>query len=458
MDNRRTMGRRGFLRTAAALGAGMTMANAMTARAYRRIMGANERVNVAIIGAGGHGGRNLGVVAGRMDPGYGAYAERVTGAHIAALCDVDLRAEGPRNPPPAVAFAEYEDAAKYHDYRKMLEEMEVDIDAVVVSTPNHSHAPASVMAMRMSKHVYCEKPGAHSVFEARVMAETASQQGVATQLGTQVHASENFRRIVELVRAGAIGDVSAFHIWHRSGSPARDRPTDRPPVPEDLHWDLWLGPAPRRPYHPDYIPTRWHRWWDFGGGSQLGNMGCHFMDLPFWALDLRHPSTIEAEGPEPHPETAPGALHVRYAFERSGGGAPITLTWTHGDNAPTVFAENDLPGWAWGVFVGSEGMLLANYERHELLPEEKFADYQRPEPGIPPSVGHQQEWINACRGEGGTLCHFGYSMRITETVLLGNVAHRSGRKLEWNAERFAIENDHTAEGFLQRGYRPGWTL
>ncbi len=456
--NERTLGRRGFLQSAAALSVGAGIAAAMPARSYRRIAGANERVNVAIIGAGGHGGRNLGTVAGRMDPDYGEYAERVTGAHIAALCDVDLRPEGPRNPPAAVAFDAYPDAAQYRDYRKMLDDMESEIDAVVVSTPNHTHAPASVMAMRMGKHVYCEKPGAHSVFEARVMSEVASEQGVATQLGTQVHASENFRRIVELIRAGAIGEVSACHIWHRSGTPSRDRPTETPAVPDKLDWDLWLGPAPYRPYHPDYIPTRWHRWWDFGGGSQFGNMGCHFMDLPFWALDLQHPATIEAEGPAPHPETAPGKLHVRYTFEPKNGGTPITLTWTHGSEAPAVFAENNLPEWAWGVFVGSEGMLLANYEQRKLFPEEKFADYEPPDRTIPPSVGHQQEWIDACRGQGETLCSFDYSMRITETMLLGNVAHRSGRRLDWNAERFTIENDLTAEGFLKRGYRPGWTL
>ncbi|MFP4192260.1 MAG: Gfo/Idh/MocA family protein [Candidatus Hydrogenedentota bacterium] len=450
--NKRTMERRTFLKAGAALGAGWT------ALSYSRVAGANERVNLAFIGVGGMGGSNLAIISGRRNPDYAPHAERVTGAHIAALCDVDLRREGPRSPTPAEAFDAYPDAAKYHDYRKMLDEMERDIDAVVVSTPNHSHAPASVTAMRMGKHVYCEKPGAHSVYEARVMADVAREQGVATQLGTQVHSSENFRRVVELIQAGAIGEVTACHIWLRSGTPSTGRPVDTPSVPADLHWDLWLGPAPRRPYHPTYIPTQWHRWWDFGGGIQLGNMGCHYMDLPFWALDLRHPSTIEADGPEPHPETAPGRLHLRWIFDRGEEKPPITLTWTHGGEPRAVFAEQDFPEWTWGVFVGDKGMLLANYSQHQLWPPEDFEGYEPPEPSIPPSVGHRQEWINACKGEGEPLSHFGYSMAISETVLLGNVAYRSGRKLEWNAQQFTIDNAHEAEGFLQRGYRPGWTL
>ena len=456
--SKRALTRRTFLKAGAALGAGWAASRGWTALSYSRVAGANERINLAFIGVGGFGGTNLAIMAGEQDPIRGEYAERVMGAHVAALCDVDLRREGPRSPTAAQSFDAHPDAAKYHDYRKMLDEMERDIDAVVVSTPNHHHAPASVTAMRMGKHVYCEKPGAHSVYEARVMAEVARNEGVTTQLGTHAHATETYRRVFELIQAGAIGEVSACHIWLRSGASSTDRPTDTPSVPEDLHWDLWLGPAPHRPYHPTYIPTQWHRWWDFGGGIQLGNMGCHYMNLPFWALGLRHPSTIEADGPEPHPETAPGRLHLRYVFERGEDKPPITLTWTHGSEPRAVFAEHNFPEWAWGVFVGDKGMLLASYDRHQLWPEADFEDYEAPEPSIPPSVGHRQEWINACKGEGEPLSHFEYSMPITETVLLGNVAYRSGRKLEWNAEEFRVDNAHEAEGFLQRGYRPGWTL
>lgn len=457
---KRGLGRRDFLKTAGPLALGLTASRSLSARSYARVRGANERLHVALIGVGGRGGRNLAVVSGRAEPRFAKDPKKVTGTQIVALCDVDLRREGPRNPAAAVAFEDFPEAARFHDYRRMFDRMHADIDAVLISTPNHVHALAAVTAMRLGKHVYTEKPGAHSVYEARTMARVAAEQKVATQFGTQVHSSENFRRIVELVQAGAIGEVTAFHIWLRRPREEgeEDRPIERPPVPAELHWDLWLGPAPYRPYHPTYLPTRWHHWWDFGGGF-LGNMGCHYMDLAFWALDLRYPVTVEAEGPQPpHAEKAPSSQHVRYRFPARGARPAVTLTWTHGPKPPLIFAEHNFPDWAWGVFVGSQGMLLASYPRHQLWPEKRFADYPPPEPSIPPSVGHHQEWVNACKEQGRTLCSFEYSMPISETVLLGNVAYRSGCKLEWDAEAMKISNAHEAEGYLRRGYRPGWTL
>jgi predicted dehydrogenase len=425
--------RRRFLGAVGAGGAGLLiLGDSRSARSYQ----ANEKLNLAIIGAGGRGRSNLGGVAGE---------------NIVALCDVDERRA-------ADAFAKYPQAKKYHDYRKLLDEMERHIDAVVISTPNHIHAPASVTAMRMGKHVYCEKPGAHSVFEARTAAQVAAEQQVATQLGTQIHATENFRRIVELVQGGAIGEVRECHIWLRSGRGGHgDRPTETPPVPPELKWNLFLGPAPERPYHPTYVPHGWHWWWDFGGG-ELGNIGCHYLDLPFWALDLTHPDSIEAEGPPPHAESTPNRQHVRYEFPARDSLPPVTLTWTHGSQAPPIFAENKFPDWAWGVFVGSEGMLLVSYPKRMLWPEKKFADYTPPEPSIPPSIGHHQEWIAACKTGSPTTCHFGYSSRITETVLLGNVAYRTGKKLEWDAGNLQVTNISAANDLLRRDYRPGWTL
>lgn len=452
--NRARMGRRTFItRSGMAVAAGLAAGYGLNARSYARVAGSNERMNLAVIGVGGRGRRNLDVLSGREHTRHGEFAQQVTGTHIAALCDVNMHRAGN-------AFEAYPDAAKYHDYRTMLDEMHADIDAVVVSTSDHSHAPASVAAMRMGKPVFCEKPGAHSVREARVMAEVAKEQGVATQLCTQANATENIRRVVELIRAGAIGEVSAFHIWERTGASSVEIPTESHPEPDHLHWDLWLGPAPWRPYHPDYVPRGrgWQLMWDFAGG-QLTNMGCHYFNWGFWALGLRHPLTIEAEGPAPpHSYTVPQRLHVRYTFARDEGEAPVTVTWTHGDEPRTVFAEHNLPGWAWGVFVGDKGMLLVSYSEHRLMPEEQFEGFEPPEPSIPPSVGHYMEWIKACRGEGEALCHFGYSMPITEAVLLGNVAYRSGRKLEWNAESFSFDNAIEADGFLQRGYRPDWRL
>lgn len=422
--------RRGFLGTAALGGAGLLMSGRSWGSS------ANEKLNLAIIGAGGRGSANISEVAGE---------------NIVALCDVDERRA-------ADSSGRYPLAKKYHDFRRLLDEMDQQIDAVVISAPNHIHAPASVMAMRMGKHVYCEKPGAHSVSEARTAAQVADQQKVATQLGTQIHASENYRRVVELIRGGTIGEVRECHIWLRSTrGDAGDRPAEMPPVPPELQWDLFLGPAPERPYHPMYVPHGWHWWWDFGGG-EIGNMGCHYLDLPFWALELDHPLTVEAEGSSLHLESAPSRQYVRFEFASRGDLPPVTLTWTHGPESPRIFADSKLPDWAWGVFIGSEGMLLVSYDQRMLWPEEKFADYVPPEPTIPPSVGHHQEWIDACKTGSETSCHFGYSSRITEAVLLGNVAYRCGTKIEWDAAGLSVPNVLQADELLRRDYRPGWVL
>jgi len=427
------IGRRRFLAGATAGSASLLiLRDSRSARGYQ----ANEKLNIAVIGAGGRGAANLAEVASES---------------IVALCDVDERRA-------VNSFRRFPLAKVYHDYRKLLDEMEQQIDAVVVSTANHVHAPASVTAMRMGKHAYCEKPLSHSIYEARVAAQVAAEKQVATQMGTQIHATDNYRRIVELIRAGAIGQVRECHCWLRGGGSAGDRPTETPPVPEGLHWDLWLGPAPYRPYHPCYVPHDWHYWWDFGGGA-FGNMGCHYLDLAFWALELRHPATIEAEGPPPHPESTPAWEHVRYEFPARGDRPPVMLTWTHGSaKKPPVFEQNELPTWAWGVFVGTDGMLLASYPQRMLWPQEKFAEYQPPEPSIPPSIGHHQEWIAACKTGSATTCNFDYSGAVTETVLLGNIAYRVCEKLEWNGANMRFTNNDNANAYLKREYRSGWTL
>jgi len=432
----RGVNRRDFLKASGLAGAGLLLLpDSRTAFGYS----ANEKLNIAIIGAGGRGRANI---AG------------VSHQNIVAMCDADERRA-------AEPFDAYPDVPKFYDYRRMLDAMDNRIDAVVISAANHVHAPASIMAMRMGKHVYCEKPGAHTVHEARVARQVAAEQQVATQLGTQIHASDNYRRIIELIRAGAIGQVHECHLWNRQGRGDRgDRPGETPPVPEGLAWDAFLGPAPQRPYHPTYVKGsggNWHWWWTFGGG-ELGNMGCHYFDLPFWALELTHPTSIEADGPAPHPESTPARQEVTYRFPARGNHPAVTLTWAHGAQPPPVFEEHDFPDWAWGVFVGSKGMLLVNYGRHMLWPEEKFADYQPPEPSIPSSPGHYEEWITACKGGHPANCHFGYSSPITEAVLLGNVAYRTGQRLDWDAQNFLITNAAEANDLLRRTYRPGWEL
>ncbi len=424
--------RRHFLSGVTASGAGLLiLGNSRSARSYQ----ANDKLDIAVIGAGGRGAENL---------------KEVAGENIVALCDADeRRASG--------SFAKYPQAKVYYDYRRLLDELGGQIDAVVVSTPNHVHAPASVTAMRMGKHAYCEKPLSHSIYEARVAARVAAEQKVATQMGTQIHATDTYRRIVELVRGGAIGTVRECHCWLSGGRGAGDRPPDTPPVPAGLHWDAWLGPAPERPYHPCYVPHDWHYWWDFGGG-EFGNMGCHYLDLAFWALDLRHPATIEAQGPPPHRESTPTVEHVRYEFAARGSQPPVLLTWTHGPQPPPVFEQHAFPKWAWGVFVGSAGMLLVNYSQYLLWPQDQFAGYRPPEPSIPRSPGHHLEWIAACKTGSPTTCNFDYSGAVTETVLLGNLAYRVGRKLEWDAAGMKFPNCPEADQYLQREYRAGWTL
>ena len=424
--------RREFIRKSAA--GGTALAIAMPALADTA--SANEKLNVAVVGVAGRGAGNLGGVSNQ---------------NIVALCDVDDNRLGGA----AVRFPK---AKTYNDFRKMLDEMDKQIEAVVVSTPDHCHAPASVMAMKMGKHCYCEKPLTHNVHEARVAAELAAKNKLATQMGTQIHATDNYRRVVELVQAGAVGPVTDVHVWCGKGWGGGERPTDTPPVPKNIHWDLWLGPAPYRPYHPLYMPGQWRRWWDFGNGT-LGDMACHYMDLPFWALKLRHPVTVEVEGAEVHPETCPLALTVRYEFPGRDDMPPVNFTWYDGSYRPSVLKEKGLPEWGSGVlFIGREGMLLADYGRRQLYPEAKFADYQPPEPTIPDSIGHHQEWIVACKTGSPTTCNFDYSGALSEAVLLGNVAYRAGQKLQWDAKNLKATNCPEADRYLRREYRPGWTL
>jgi len=397
---------------------------------------ANEKLGIAIIGVAGQGEYNLNNV----------FASET----IVALCDVDEnRAAAARNRFPKATF--------HTDFRRLFDQK--DIDAVVISTPDHTHAPATVMALKAGKHVYCEKPLTHSVYEARVVAETAVKMKRATQMGTQIHAGPNYRRVVELIKSGAIGPVREAHCWVGGAWVGADRPQDTPPIPAGLHYDLWLGPAPYRPYHPTYMPANWRGWWDFGGGT-LGDMGCHHMDLAYWALDLTHPLTVEAEGPPVHPESAPPWLRVRYEYPARGSQPPVRLTWWHGEkNRPPQFAEGKLPEWGNGtLFVGEKGMLLADYDKHVLLPQKDFEGFKRPDPFIPNSIGHHNEWIRACKTGSPTTCNFTYSGALTEAVLLGNVAYRSGKKLQWDPKHLKITNAPDAERFLRREYREGWAL
>jgi len=325
-----------------------------------------------------------------------------------------------------------------------------EFDAVVVSSTEHTHAFATLPALQRKKHVYCEKPLTHSVREARLITEAAKKAGVATQMGTQIHAGGNYRRVVELIQAGAIGPVSQAHVWvsrawgrqsqedakqHKDLLWSSERPKEDMPVPRGLDWELWLGPAPQRPFHSVYVPgPRWYRWWDFGGGT-MSDLGAHWIDLPFWALKLDAPLAVEAAGPPAHPEIAPASMSATFHYPARGDMPPVTLTWHQGTLKPEPWMEKKIPQWGNGVlFVGSKGMLLADYGKHVLLPEKDFADYKRPEKSIPDSLGHHAEWLHACKTGAATTCPFSYSGLLTEANHLGNVAypgrqaHRVGRE------------------------------
>jgi predicted dehydrogenase len=354
------------------------------------------------------------------------------------------------------ARPQFPGAKFYTDFRRLLDQK--GLDAVVIATPDHTHAPATLRALRAGLHVYCEKPLTHTVAEARLVAETASRHKRVTQMGTQIHAGSNYRRVVELIQSGAIGPVREVHSWCDKAWTGGNRPKETPPVPEGLHYDLWLGPAPYRPYHPTYIPFFWRGWWDFGGGT-LADMACHYLDLPFWALGLRHPASVAAEGSPVHAESAPEWLIVHYEFSARGSLPPVKLTWYHGDRRPHHFEDGKLPSWGNGVlFVGETGMLLADYGHYKLLPEEKFADFKPPSPSIPDSIGHHREWVEACKTGGPTTCNFTYGGALTETVLLGNVAYRSGRSFQWDADNLRAVNEPKADRLLHKEYRKPWTL
>ncbi len=395
----------------------------------------NTKLNIGLIGTANRAKGNI---------------EGVQRENIVAICDVD-------DLYLAAAQEKFPEARPYNDFRRMLQQP--GLDAVVISTPDHTHAVATAGALKRGLHVYCEKPLTHSVYEARKITEVARKSGKATQMGIQIHAGKNYRRVVEWVQSGLIGPVRECHVWIAKEWGGGERPTDTPPVPEHLHWDLWLGPAQERLYHPTYLPGNWRRWWDFGGGT-LGDMGCHYMDLPFWALKLRHPLTIEAKGPPVHPETCPLHLVVRYEFPQRDELPPVELTWYHGMDRPEqLLTEHGLEDRSSGVlFVGERGSLYADYNRRQLLPAEKFADIERPERSIPDSIGHHAEWIQACKTGSPTTCNFDYSGPLAETVLLGNVAYRTGKKLEWDAANLRVTNVPEAAQLIRREYRAGWTI
>jgi predicted dehydrogenase len=427
------MNRRDFLKTTTA--AGFWIAGRQLG--YGQEKSPNAKLNVASIGVGGRGRASV----------DGCRKET-----IVALCDVDGRQM-------AKAAKDYPGATVFKDFRKMLE-TEKGIDAVTVGTPDHIHAPAAVMAMKLGKHVYCEKPLAHSLHEVRLMAETAAKMKVVTQMGNQLHSTENVITPVEILRAGVLGAVKEVHSWSDKAFAPGDRPKDTPPVPEALDWDLWLGPAPERPYHPSYVPFHWRGWWDFGTAN-LGDMACHILDPIVWGLDLGAVATVEADGPAPHPESGPPWRIVRYEFVPRGGRPAVTLTWYDGGKRPPdpLAQGATLPGQG-SLVVGEKGtMLLIHGGGYKMLGS-SFEGFKPPERTLPrpENYDHHLDWIRAVKTGGQAGSNFAYASVLTEIPHVGNVAYRVGKKLEWDSATLKAKNSPEADRFIRRDYRKGWTL
>ena len=443
--------RRQFLKAAGTSAAAFTILQAGSARTYA----ANEKLNIAAVGAGGQAAGDI---------------RHVESENIVALCDVDSeRAAG--------SFKRYPHAKRFTDYRVMLPEMASKIDAVVVATPDHHHFHASMTAIRLGKHVYCEKPLTHSVWEARELTKAARAAGVATQMGNQAQASKSTRVIQEYVLDNAIGPIREAHIW--TDRPSKGlfgeywpqgvaRPQDTPPVRDTMKWDLWLGPAPSRPYHPAYAPFKWRGWWDFGTGA-LGDIGCHYFDPVCRALKLGAPTSVEAVSTRVNSETFPLGAMITLQFPARGEMPPVKLVWYDGGlrpQRPDVLKDGNVIGDNGVMLVGDDAVLLTDWDNGwQMLPEARAKEYGTPPKVLPRSPGHREEWLQACKGGPAPGSNFDWAGPLTETVLLGNVALRSQlredltrKKRLWNSEELRFTNHEAANQFLSREYREGWQI
>lgn len=408
------------------------------------------KLNIAAVGIGGMGNYNL---------------QNMKTENIVALCDVDDQYA-------AKTFEQFTQAKKYRDFRIMLEKQK-DIDAVLIATPDHTHAPIAAAAMRAGKHVFCQKPLTHTAAEARKLAEIAAKIGVVTQMGNQGHSTADMRRLVEMIRDGAIGTVREVEAWctlsyypwgHEWWSSTLGRKPERGmPVPEALDWDLWLGPAAERPYHSCYHPAKWRAWWDFGSGM-MGDRGVHTLDAPFWALKLGHPESIHASVTDFNADTHPLAAVVTFQFPARDEMPPVKLVWYEGLQPPRPDDLEDgreLPNEGGVIFKGEKGTLIAGIyaESPQLIPYQRMKEYTMPAESIPRiSVSHEQNWIESIRKGQPATSDFGYSSRLTELTILGNIAKRMQTQLLWDGEAMKFTNNEEANRYLTKPYRKGWEL
>jgi predicted dehydrogenase len=442
--------RRGFIGTSAAALAGLTIVPRNVVSGLGHVV-PSDKLNIAGVGIAGMGRGNLENVAKTEN--------------IVALCDVDWREATQK------VFKTYPKAKQYKDYRVMLDSQK-DIDGVIIATPDHTHAVISMEAMRRGKHVYTQKPLTHSVFEARELAKAAKQYKVASQMGNQGQASDGPRRLREMIWDGVIGPIHEVHVWTDRPNNGLlktywpqgvKKPLDTPPIPSELDWDLFLGPAPARPYHPAYHPFSWRGWWDFGTGA-LGDIGCHSLDPIFRALKLKYPLSVQGVSTLVNEETYPSGSIVKYEFAARENMPAVTLTWYDGGLRPLLFKEMDEGmklGTGGTIYIGEKGMILDD----KILPKALRESYKAPAPYIPSSPGHEQEWIRACKGGDPGGSDFEWAGPLTETVLLGNIVLRSelkeklsGEILLWDPEKFSFPNMREADKFLHTEYRKGWKL
>jgi predicted dehydrogenase len=413
----------------------------------------NERLGVAFIGLGSQGKFQLDNIAAKTNL-----------VDAIAFCDVDdVRAGN--------AYERFPKAQKFYDFREMFDKLEKSIDAVAVSTPDHTHYHPVIRAIRAGKHVYCEKPLAHSVAEIRIITEEAARMKVATQLGCQRHAIKNMARVVELIKSGVIGEVVEVYSWIGGDRGMPKKPDGVGEPPNTLQWDVWLGPCPTdwkfvtTEGKSTFVPYNWRFWWDFGTG-ETGNWACHILDIPYWALDLKYPVKVSASGPEVDPERTPKGMDIVYDFPARGKLPPLKLYWSH-TKKPACFEKYNISTSAKNkekqnvnpnnLFVGTKGMLLTGFDRHVLLPEEKFADFEYPEKTIPDSPGFHREWIDACKGLKPATCDFSYSAPMAETAILGNTAFKAGHKtFEWDAEKMIAKDCPEVQAALKPEFRKGW--
>ncbi|HLB73098.1 MAG TPA: Gfo/Idh/MocA family oxidoreductase [Sedimentisphaerales bacterium] len=435
-DNK--MKRRTFLKQSAVIGAGLVVAKSGILRAGNS---PNEKLNIAVIGVGGRGGSNM---------------NDVRSENIVALCDVN--ADNLDS-----AAKQFPDAKTYVDWRKCLEQK--NIEAVVCSTTDHTHAFVNVWAMNRGMHVYCEKPIANSVEEAQMVRATylRNKDKLATQMGTQIHASDNYRRMVELIRGGAIGIPSEVRVWCSRTPAGGSYLPEVTPIPDYLNWDLWVGPAPFHPFNPGYIGgcLKWNRFWDFGSG-QIGDMGSHMMDMAYWGLDLKLPTTCKAEGSEQNSDTLPIWLTAEWDHPANDWRPAVKAYWYDGGKKPGMPSEafDREKLFKGALFKGDKGWLLADYDFRMLMLRGDMTHYKSPKTDelIPPSIGHHKEWIVACKTDKKTLCNFDYSGALVEANMLALVAYRVGKALDWDARNMKATNCPEADQYIRKTYREGWRL